>query len=340
MFIGNFTQKAYIEKMLGGTIMSEINLSAEVYYEKAKRCLEKKDLINFLTNIGITEVLADSSMIGKVKFLKVKGLFDMKQFKEALEFIPNAIQYSEKLNLVKLLNYEGAIKMRLGEYVRAKNIFKDIIEDINESSFLTEVYLNLIFVNLTIYKTEQNESILLETKKYLDLANEYFNHISSNAKGILNQNYSVYYFYKEDYEKAIQILLDTIPLIDEKNLANIYNNLAEIYLKINEDGVCDLVEKYTHLAEVIGTKYDDDLALAKAFYTKAMAELQEDQLFRALDTLYLSLEYFKKAEAYPFAFDCIVKINEIINEYKMESLTTLKDTLKNEFKGTAFYQKL
>ncbi len=341
MFIGNFTQKTYLEKMLGGTIMSELNLSAEVYYKKAEEMLEKKDLLEFTTKIGIAEVLAEEKeMLAKIKFLRAKGYFIFNQYKKALELIPEAINYVSDDRKLKLKCYEGVIWGYMGDYQKAKRIFIEQLDNVSDMHLLVEYYLNIVWVNLSLYKNEFEDNQLEEAKMYLDLANKYFESVSDEIKRKINVNYSVYYCYKKEYDLSIDVLLKTINIVEEKELPRIYNNLAEIYLESDTEGVSDRVKEYNRLAEVIGNKYGDNFSIAKTFFTDAMAELRGDQLFKALDSFYLALEYFKKAEKYSYAFECLVKINDIIDEYKLNNLSSLKINLKKEFKDTPFYQKL
>lgn len=76
----------------------------------------------------------------------------------------------------------------------------------------------------------------------------------------------------------------------------------------------DNINEYTVKAEIIGSKYKEDIIVARAYYIRAMSELKKDQLFLAIDTLYLSLEHYRQAEAFSLAFDCLKKINEIMKK--------------------------
>lgn len=199
----------------------------------------------------------------------------------------------------------------LGELKKAEEIFKGILNEINNTEFLVETYLNIVWVNLSLYRNESNEQNLEEAKKYLDLANKYSDSVSNNKKGKLNINFSVYYFFKNEYEEAIRLLEEAINYLEEKDLPEVYNNLAELHLKFEGEDVSELVKEYTEKAELIGEKYGKTLEVAKSFYTRSMAELRDEDFFTALDTLHLSFEYFINAEAYSFAFDCLMKINEV-----------------------------
>ena len=155
----------------------------------------------------------------------------------------------------------------------------------------------------------------------------------------IHNNYSVYYFYKEDYEKAVDIINNSLEYCEEQDLPGLYNNLAEIYLKYGK-GSLELVKEFSDKAEIIANKYNNQLELGKAFYTKAMAEIEDEDLFTALDTLYLSFEYFKEAEAYPYAFDSLVKINELMNNYKIDYLKSIKGSLQGKLNGAEFFKKI
>ncbi len=121
------------------------------------------------------------------------------------------------------------------------------------------------------------------------------------------------------------------------------NNLAELYLKISEtkgSTMPEVVKEYLQKAEVLGSRYKNNLVLRHIFYTKAMIEIYEEQLFRAFDTLYLTIEYFKDAEATVKACDTLVKINELMDEYKSNSLKSLKENIQGKLKDTPYYDKI
>lgn len=315
----------------------KVNQTAEYYYKKAEDMLEKKDLYDFAANISNAEMLSanDEKMLAKVTNLKVKGLFKLRQYRKMLENISGALLLND-MSQFELKILEGIALVFIGEYEKAKNTFGQIITENPDKRFLVDAWLNLAWLSTILYKKEPTDKNLQEMKMYIDSANEYFADLEDDKKRRICINFSVYYYYVAEYDKAIDILTQALQYTDEVHLPEIYNNLAEIYLKSDEDGVAEEVHKYSQMAEVVASKYKNNLEMAKAFYTKGMAEMREDQLFTALDTLYLAFEHFKAAEAFPYAFDCLVKINEIVNEYKVERLKSLKESVANDFQNTAF----
>lgn len=323
--------------------MSEkVIMSAEEYLFRAKNSLEKKDLIEFIENISNAQMLAldEKELLAKVSFLKVQGLYSFNQHKKALESISVALMYNNGIEMVKLRNYEGIILGYLGKVEEAERIFRELLnQGIEDKVCLFETLLNFVWLYLTVYK-EKTDTLITEAKIFLEQAGEFFELVPDNLKGKFLNSYSVYYYYIADYEKAIEVLKEAITYCKEKDLPHIYNNLAEMYLKIEGIDYSETIHHYTEQAEILGSKYRDDTAMARSFYLKALCETKEQELFRALDTFYLAFEYYKKAEAYPLAFDCWVKINELMSEYKVERLLTLRESFKNDFKGTMFYNKL
>lgn len=315
--------------------------SVEKYYEDARKMLEKKDLAGFMESIGSAKVLAgaDKNLLAKVTFLKVKGLYSFNQYKKALEGIPEALKYNSGEEVSQLEYYKGIIFGYRGEFVKAVSIFKNLLGKTKDIHLKVKIYLSISWVYITLDKSNLKEK-LEDAKKYIDSANGYFDILPDKLKRKICNNYSVYFFYKEEYEKAIEILKKSIEYSEEKDLANIYYNLAEIYLSAYENEDLILAKEYLKKAELIGMEFNDNLSLGNTFFAKATIELREDQFFSALDTLYLSFEYFKNAEAYSYAFDCLVKINELMSEYKIDSLNSIKESFKNKLKGTAFYEKI
>lgn len=296
-----------------------IEVSPLKCYEEAKKLLEQKDLIGFIEKISNAILLShdDKEMLAKSTFLKAKGLVDFNQYKKALESIDEAINYNEGIELLKLKKELGKVQVYLGELSGAIEIFEELLTKTDDIFFLIGIYINITWVSLISYKKELNKNMLNKAKKYLDFANQHFDLLSNSIKTRILNNYGVYYFYREEYNKAIEIFEDCIKYSDEKFLPYLYTNLAEMFLKIEEESISKKAKEYLHLAEVLGTKYKKNIALGYTFYTKAMFELREDQFFRALDTLSLSVEYFKEAEAYMLISDSVSKIIELMDEYKL-----------------------
>lgn len=313
-------------------MLDSLATSAKKYFEEAKEMLKEKDLIEFVSKISIAELLSnnDKEMFGKVIFLKVQGLFNFHQYEKALEIIPIALDSNAGQDVLKLKNYEGVISGFLGEINKAKKIFKELIDEIEDIEFLIEVYLNIIWVYLNLDKNTTEEHKIEVAKKYLDLAKEHFNSVSNSLKWVILNNYSVYYYFLKNYEKAIEVLEDAITYCTQEDLPDIYINLAEIYMEFEKESINIKAKEYLDKAEILATKYNNDLALGYTFYTKAMVELSEDQLFKALDSLSLSYEYFKNAKAYVSVSDCVSKINELMNEYKLNNIKVLKESLQEK----------
>lgn len=306
----------------------------EKYYEEAKEMLKKRDLAGFLENIGGAKALAENNnkLLAKVTSLKVEGLFELKQYKILIDSVSEALKYNDCEKNFKLKKYKGIAYGYLGEFEKAIKIFKELLTYTKEPCLLSSIYINISWIYLTIDKSKAN---LVDAKKYLDLANEHFEILPDRMKSQIHINNSVYYFYINDYDKAIQLMRDSIEFSEEKDLPKIYFNIAQIYLKLGRGSV-ELVKEYSDKAEVIAHKYDDKFEIGKAFYTKAIAEFEDEEFFTALDTLYLSFDFFKEAEAYSFAFDCLIKIIEVMSYCKIEYVKSIKGTLQEKLKGTRY----
>lgn len=321
--------------------MSETTLvlSPVKYYEEAKNMLEKKEFVEFVSKISKAELLAnnDKEMLTRIKYLKAHGLIRFGQHTKALEYIDEALEYNiDGAKAFELKKNKGLALAYLGDVSEALEIFEGLITESKDVNLLVGVYINIAWIHITLNKNT-DECTLEEVKYYFDTVEEHFDSFSNRIKWKVRNTYSVYYFYKRDYEKAIEILEDSIKYCEEEYLADVYNNLAELYLKIaeeDENDISEVAKEYLEKAEVLGTKQKNNLVLGYIFYTKAMIQLREGQLFKALDTLYLSFEFFKDAEAPVKACDTILKINEIMKEYEHNSLKTLRENMKSKFKDT------
>lgn len=322
-----------------------LELSPKKFYEEAEKMLEKKDLLGFVSKISVAIETSrnNQQMLAKSTFLEGTSLVTFNQHTKALESITEALKYNTGIKAFELERCKGIAQGYLGNIQKAKKIFTELLAKADDINFLLDVYINLSWVCLIIYKKTLSESLLEEVKHYLDLGKKHFDTLSKKRKFRLMNNYSVYYFYKEKYNEAIEILEDSLSYCEEQNLADVYNNLAELHLKVVEKDSgceCEIAKEYLKKAEVLGTRYDNNLVLGYIFFTKAMIELHEGQLFTALDTLYLSFEYFKTAEAPLIACDVLLKINDIMNEYKHNNLKSLKENLKSKLKNTPYHGKI
>lgn len=321
-----------------------VQLAPANFYEEAIKKLEEKDLIEFMLKIGAAEALAgnDKEMISKISFLKAKGLYELKQYKKAVKAISEASKFISDVEMLTLRIFEGISCGFLGELDQAVNIFKTVIDQTEDCMILAKAYNNIAWINMTLDRDNLDDNKLEESKKYLDLANEHYDLFAEDLKVSLGTNYSVYYFYKKQYDEAIKVIQNSINCCNEEYLAVLYFNLSEIYLKIAENdnsNVADVAKEYLEKAEILATAHNNDLALGYIFYTEAMIELRADQLFTALDILYLSFEFFKKAEAHVKACDTLLKINKLMDEYKHNSLKSYRHNLKNKLKNTPYYNQ-
>lgn len=321
--------------------MGEVTLlSPEKYFQEAKQMLTKNDFVEFLMKIGNALLLSknDKEMFARTTYLHVQGLIAFNQYSKALESIEVALKHNSGEEAFDLKKCKGLAQGYLGKANEALEIFRELLTESDDINLLVGVYINIAWVNLTLIKNKELHN-MEEVKHYLDLAEEHFESLSNRHKWKVRNAYSVYYFYTEEYEKAIEILESSMKYCEEEEIPDVYNNLAELYLKISEKDGSDnseVIKKYLDQAEVLGTKYKNNLALGYIFYTKAMIELREEQRFKALDTLYLSFEFFKDAEATVKACDTLVKIHELMDEYKHQSLQSFQNNLKYRLKGTSY----
>ena len=254
-----------------------------------------------------------------------------------MECIAQAKHYNYGERILHLKNYEGVIYGYFGEVEKAERIFKDVLTEVTETQFATEVCLNLVWLYNTVSQIKNLEG----SKKYLDKANSNFTFLTRTLKFKLLQNYSVYYYFLQDYDKAEESLNEAFNYAEEKDLPALYNNLAEVHLKISENGLTlTSIKDYLDKAEVIASKYNNKMEMAFSFYTRAMLELKEERLLTALDALYLAFDYFTEVEAYSYSLKCLFKINELVNEYKVECMKTMQEKLYLKVEGNPFYENV
>ncbi|MCK4260236.1 MAG: hypothetical protein KAX49_14760 [Halanaerobiales bacterium] len=312
-------------------------LSPEKYYEEAKNMLKKKDFVEFVSKISVAVESShnDKDMLAKTSFLKVKGLIVFNQYRKALKNISEALKHNEGIEEFKLTKYRGVALGYLGELKQAINIFKELLTKTDDINLLVETYINIVWAYLSLNRIESKEENLKEAKLYLDLINKHVDCLNSQKLRQLYTNYSDYYYFVGDYNKAIELQQKAIDFCEEENLPKVYNNLAELHLKYDE---FDIVEKYVHDAEVLAYEYDNSFEFAQSQYILGMAYQKDKQFLNAKDCLYVALAYFCKAQAYTYAFNCFKKMLEISQVFNIESIKLLEKSVKVYFEDTPFHQ--
>lgn len=321
--------------------MEKSLLEVNFLVEEAEKARKRKDSLGFMEKISKAEIIAlhNNDSLARVLIIKAVGLVKLNQYKKALSAINEAFQHvKEDADIFTLKNYEGICYGHLGKFGEALNIFKELTErNFSNVEELVEVYLNLVWVHFTVYKTIKVIDSLGEVHKCLELLMKHFEELPNKFKVRILNNYGVYYFYTKEFDEAIRSFEESIQYCEEKNCPWIYANLAEIYLQY-DDGLDYSIEikECTQKAEILAEKYQDNFSMGKIFYIQAMSELKMGDIFKSLDALYLAFEYFKNAGNYPELFECLVKINEIVSDYKIDRLNSFKDSLLREFKDTTF----
>lgn len=319
-------------------------ISFQKYYQEAKRMLEKKEYEEFLLNLGRAEAVSGNKeeILAEISFLKVQGCFKFNQYRKGLEYIEEALKHNKGQKAIRLRNYKGVMLGYLGELSAAKEILIDFVNEVQEVEFLVEVYLNLAWVIGVQYKLEKDLRYAEELKKYTYLANNYFNDVGSKYRGKILDTLSFYHYSVGEYEEAIKKAEEAVSYFEKEHLPKIYNNLAAIYLELDrKDGGCSVKgREYMKKAEILGEEYGNNLEIGKAQYNQAMAKLQDGETISAVDMLYSAYEYFKKAQALTLLFDCHLKINELLSQYKDEQLRVLKKIVKHDLECTSLFEKI
>ncbi len=314
-------------------------LSAEKYFESAKEMLEKRDLVGFAENITSAKLLAqeDGDLFAQVLFLRAKGLYLFRNFERAFDAINEALEYNDGTEKIRLEKYKGLIFGYHGRLNDAISLFKELLGQTDDITLLVELYINIVWANLSLYRIEEDKCCLEEGKKYLDLANEYFDHINNVKKTQICNNYGDYYLLNNNYKKAIEINEKALEYCKPSELPKVYNNLAELHLL---QGNFEKIEELLHNAEVIANKYNNKFEVAKALYTKGIVEMQNEDWLKAADAFYVALDNFIEAEAFTFAFRCFTHLLDISKQFKLDCINTLREGMKNSFKNTVFFDQI
>ena len=314
--------------------------SVEKYYEEAKIMLDEKDSMAFMENISYAIILSSNEMklYSKVVFLKAKGLFLLKEYDKALKTIEEALNYNKGVERIKLLKYKGLILNYRGFFKQAIIVFKDLLtqtDDINEK---TGLHINLAGVYLSMYRAGEDQSSYLdEALLHLKEAKRNFDSVNSNKKKLICINYGEYYYLIGNYEEAIDMQKKAVQYCIEKDLPEAYNNLAELYLIIDD---LAQAEDYLHDVELLAEKHKNHLEIAKGFYTTAKIEIKNQEYLKAIDSLYMALDFFIDAEALTYAFNCFNKIIAVSKQFDNVCVNSIKKGVKGYFKDTPFYEKM
>ncbi|MCK4259146.1 MAG: hypothetical protein KAX49_09215 [Halanaerobiales bacterium] len=259
---------------------SETFLSVENFFEEAKEMLEKRNLVGFVENITSAKLLArdDKEFFAKILFWRAKGLYLFRNFEMAFDAINEALEYNDGSEMIKLQKYKGLIFGYHGRLGDAISLFKELVEQTDDTILLVELYINIAWANLIMHRTQEDVNCLEEAKEYLDKANEHFDNLNNTKKRQICFNYGEYHYRRNNFERAIQHQEKALKFCRDEDKPKAYNNLAELYLACDK---IDKVEQYLYDAEVIGNKYKNKLEVGKALYTKRMVELKNEDWLKA-----------------------------------------------------------
>lgn len=315
-------------------------VSAEKFYEEAKEMLKKKDSMAFMETISYAKLLSkDTGLYSKVVFLKAKGLYILREFDKALISIEEALKYNSNDDRVRLLKFKGLIFYHRGFFNKSINVYDKLLDQTDNIELKTELYINLSAIYLTMYRTyEEDQKHLDEAFKWLKNTDTYFDSIKKDVnRKLICINFGEYYYLVGNINQAIKIQEQAIQYCQEKDLPEVYNNLAELCVM---SSYLPKAKEYLRDVEILGEKYHNNLEIAKGFYTNSKVELVNEEYLRAVDSLYLALDFFIDAEALPYAFKCFHKIIEVSKQFDNVCINSLQKGIKGFFKNTPFFEKM
>lgn len=321
-------------------MLQEVTLITEDFYELARASLDTGDFFGFVEGLSKAELLAqdDPKAMADIYFLKVRGLMKFSHYQRVIQVSPRALEYLDGEKRFRVRNWEGVSHANLGYIKMAESIFLQVLSQAGEEKkILFETYLNLVWLYLTIDRENFSDKSLVKAKKYLDLASRGFEGASDQSKWRFCQNLSTYYFHVGQFDAAKEVLEESIGYSQERELPQVYTNLAEIYLKLGD--VSEKFFGYCRDAETIGIKYDDYLSIGNSKSAMAMFELSENRVISCIDYLYQALENYRKSEAYAHAFECLEKVTKITSDYKIERMMSIGKALDREFDCTAYRER-
>lgn len=207
---------------------------AKDYIERAKNQIESKSYEEFLMMLGSAEALAtDSETLSEIYYLKAKGLFKFKKYEHAAVAIEEALKVTrDGKKAFKLLKAKALIFADQGHFRESLRLFKGLLAQSDDHHLHVEACIDIAWVMLERYRREPNNTEFDEIKMYLDTAYEKANEIdNSQKKRLVFSNYAEYFKIKKDYDMAIEMLEQVLPLCQESQLCEIYNDLAELYME-------------------------------------------------------------------------------------------------------------
>ena len=306
----------------------------DIYCEKAEYALKEKNLEDFLRYIGGAEaVSADTESIARITCLRAKGLYFLRRYDSALLAIEEALKYPQgERDTVRLYKTKAIILTYSGKYKESMRILKSLTTKIADTYLLCEIYINMGWSLLELYKNEHEQSALEEAKLYLDMAYKQMESIGSfSKKRIILGNYAEYFVARGENDMAIEMLEEALGYSSETQLPEIYNDLADLYRQRGDEGDSDLVGKYLHDAELLATRYENDFELARALYIRGLSKMDSADFVQVLDVMYIAFHNFMNAGALSYAFDCFSKIFEVSNSLKSEFVSCIQDKLVKQY---------
>lgn len=313
----------------------------EHYLEHAESALQGNDLEEFLRFLGNAEAVASNTEImARIFCLRAKGLYLLRRYESALKAIEEALKFpqSEK-NQIRLKKSKACVLTYTGKYKESLQLLKQLTTETDEGLLLTEVYQNIAWTLLESYKANSSDAILEEAKLYLDLAFKAIEDLDSREnQRIILANYAEYFKLKGENDMAIEMLEEGLQYRSESQLPKAYNDLAEVYMQRNEKGDLELVEKYLHDAEILATKYDNELEQAFTLYLRGLLKMNSNDFVQVMDCMYIAYNNFVSVGALNYAMDCYNKICEVSEKMKSEFVSSVKDKLIKQIKEKSYHE--
>ena len=267
---------------------------------------EKKEFFRavlfFARALAIAEIVANNPMILNAKMEIANVEFKSRNLKEAEQLYTELLSYKNVLSeedFIQAKNRLGIIKMRMGRYQEAAEIFEDIFKCDNPVA-KRKAYNNMgvLYYQLHMYfEQECMDKAIQCFKQAFDLCQD-----DQVMQHKLLRNIGIAFYEKKDYTTALRKLKESLLLVsdDKVELANTLNELAKVYIELH-----DYDQALTNLREaekiLLNKNYRNLEELSRNIYIHGLLAKKQGRVETAFSHFQTALQGFVEKEIYPEA---------------------------------------
>lgn len=292
------------------------------FWEKGSELFEKKEpfqaILYFARSLAIAELLEDTVLTIKATAEIANVQFKSKNFREAHQLYTDLVSDRSALPEMDYINYQnrlGIVKMRMGHYQDAAEIFDEIAR--HENPLAQRKALNnrgVLYYHLhTFFEEECMDKAIQCFKQAYDLSAD-----DRLMQHKCLRNMGIGFYEKKDYTTALRKFKESILLSDDKvELATTLNELAKVYIELH-----DFDQAASNLREaekiLLNKNFRNLEELSRNIYVRGLLAKKMNRTETAFSHFQTALQGFVEKEIYSEAALVCKEIYEMFKKSNPE----------------------